>query len=362
MQTEQVRRDQSLQLIELFIDLIHGDLVRGDAACRYVADGIISAYEIAIRWLVTHEVTFTPALKGAINTYCARNVLRNAPELLISSDESAMAYQQIAAVLSEAEGMEQVGKAIADELSHLTHRLETKRFSRLLDLMGQAVITYMQQADQQHKAEKVSNVPVLEEPAFWTRLEQFVELPTRLLGDERKKRKLKEENMAGENEISNQKPEQNFEEELRLAMYSPAKDHAASCKNNTFIACARPQSSLSSSIAATQTEESRRAVETAMGTGRTLLQANDSVLAATKEIEKRDSQTVQDVSSSIALSENLDVPLIPVPRSLRKTPLVAGGTGEVDTSLFGSDVQVRSYFLCAKTNRYEPEGARGFFV
>ncbi|RNC44894.1 hypothetical protein TcCL_NonESM05386, partial [Trypanosoma cruzi] len=267
MESVDTRRYQSFQLLELFIDLIHGDLIRGDVACRRVADAFVSAYEDAIRWLVTEENTFTPALKGAINTYCARHVIRTAPELLIVSEKAVAAYKQIADVLFETEELLHMGKAMAYELSHLKRRLETKRFSRLVDLMADVVVAYMQKAFQQHEEAKASCMHLQKDPAFWVSVEKFCTSSTRIeneyitMDKKRQREEKKEEEVlqVDKNRVSKEAPMRGFSEELRLAISSPIKSHTTQALSTRFIACAQPSPS-PPSIAEAE-EEAKRSKE-----------------------------------------------------------------------------------------------------
>ncbi|KAF8306880.1 TRF-Interacting Factor 2 [Trypanosoma cruzi] len=367
MERVDTRRYQSFQLLELFIDLIHGDLIRGDVACRRVADAFVSAYEDAIRWLVTEENTFTPALKGAINTYCARHVIRTAPELLIVSEKAVAAYKQIADVLFETEELSHMGKAMAYELSHLKRRLETKRFSRLVDLMADVVVAYMQKAFQQHEEAKASCMHLQKDPAFWVSVEKFCTSSTGIeneyitMDKKRQREEKKEEEVlqVDKNRVSKEAPVRGFSEELRLAISSPIKSHTTQAISTRFIVCAQPSPSPPSIAEAEEEEEAKRSKEPVKCTGRALLQANDSVLAAVEGMGKRDFQTAQDFSSGFIVADDSGVSLMPAPSTMRKGVMVAGGLNETAASLLSDDVHVRSYVLCAKTNRYEPQASRG---
>ncbi|EKF31132.1 hypothetical protein MOQ_005036 [Trypanosoma cruzi marinkellei] len=371
MESVDARRYQSFQLLEPFIDLIYGDLICGDIACRRVADAFVSTYEDAIRWLVTEENTFTPALKGAINTYCARHVIRTAPELLIVSEKAVVAYKQIADVLCETEDMSDVGKAMAYELSHLRRRLETKRFSKLLDLMAEAVVAYMQKAFHQHEETKALCMDLQKDPAFWISVGKFCTASTCreneniTINKKRQREEEKEEVLpVDKNTVSKEASVRGFSEQLRLAISSPIKNHTAHAINTRFIACAQPLSS-SPSIAATEEKEkekeAKRRTESVKCTGRALLQVNDSVLVAMEGMGKRDSQTAQDVSSGFIVVDDSGISPMSAPSTMRKGVMVGGGLNEADASLFSDDIHVRSYILCAKTNRYEPQSSRGSF-
>ncbi|RNF24896.1 uncharacterized protein Tco025E_02411 [Trypanosoma conorhini] len=359
MEVGDARRRQSLQLLELFVDLIHGDLIRADAGCRRVADALVAAYEDAIRWLATEEQSFTPALRGAIDTYCARHVLRTAPELLITSQAAAASFKQIADVLCSAGELSHVGEAMARELSHLTRRLATKRFARLLDLMGDAVVAYMQKAAQQHARERAACTTLQEgEPAFWASVAQFSTAPTRTEGEAavtREKRPREAAALADTDTGSKGGPARGFSEELRLAMSSPPKHPPANALSTRFIACAQPRSS---PPAVSGTEDAKSGTASAEATGRALLQANDSVVAAVDDMDKKNSQTAQDVSSGFLVADDSDVAILPTQAAARKGVVVAGGFDESDTSLLGGEVHERRYFLLAQANRYEPDGAR----
>ncbi|RNF06194.1 hypothetical protein TraAM80_04085 [Trypanosoma rangeli] len=362
MESEDAWRCHSLQLLELFIDLIHGDLVRKDAGCCRVADAFVAAYEDAIRWLVTKEQTFTSGLRGAINTYCARHVLRTAPELLITSETAAMSFKRIADILCETEELSHVGKAMAHELSHLARRLETKRFARLLDLMGDAVVEYMRQAVQQHEVEWAVCLTLREEPAFWACVKQFSTAPTRMEGETvavHRKRPREEVELVDHNAGSREAPLHGFSEELRLAMSSPVRVSPASAVGTRFIACVQPKSSPPN---VTWTEEGKRGKESVKATGRALLRTNDSVLATVEDMERKESQTAQEVDSSFIVADDSKGSIVPSLAAVCKGVTVAGDFNESDASLLRGEVYERRYFLCAKTNRYEPEGARGFFT
>ncbi|ESL05337.1 hypothetical protein TRSC58_07017 [Trypanosoma rangeli SC58] len=360
MESEDARRRHSLQLLELFIDLIHGDLVRKDAGCCRVADAFVAAYEDAIRWLVTKEQTFTSGLRGAINTYCARHVLRTAPELLITSETAAVSFKRIADILCEAEELSHVGNAMAHELSHLARRLETKRFARLLDLMGDAVVEYMRQAVQQHEVEWAACLTLQEEPAFWACVKRFSSAPTRMeeeTGAVHRKRPREESERVDHNTGSREAPLRGFSEELRFAMSSPVKVSPASAVGTRFIACAQPQSSPPT---ATWTK-CKGGKESVDATGRALLQTNDSVLATVEDMEREESQTAQDVGRSFIVADGSKGSIVPSLAAACKGVTVAGDFNKSDASLLRGEVCERRYFLCAKTNRYEPEGARRVF-
>ncbi|KEG10422.1 hypothetical protein DQ04_03731040 [Trypanosoma grayi] len=371
-QNDGERRRQSFQIVELLVDLIYGDLVRGDRCCRRVADALIASYEDAIRWLVTREQTFNAALKGAINTYCARYVLRTAPELLIASKETAAAYTRIAAVLREGDGLTCIGEAMADELSHLTRRLETRRFARLLDLMGNAVVAYMRQASDQHEKKEEAPGEFLlrqqDQPAFWASVGRFaVEAP---LHGGHKRQREDEGQPAATNGAT---PTRGFSEEIRLAMSSPVRTAAPPVVSPGLIACAQQQQQQQqqqpspSSIEMPHEEEMTAVVQTVAETAtpprarRAILQVNDSVVSAAEKLEGNGSCTAQDTSSGLVIDDSLGAPS-PSSGHPQRGDVAAAGAGSGCTSVPEGDVHVRSYFLCAKTGRYEPAGARGFFA
>ncbi|KAH9599432.1 hypothetical protein LSM04_000976 [Trypanosoma melophagium] len=397
MLDETLRQRQSFQIIEFLIDLIHGDLVHGDKACRLVVDALIAIYEDAIRKLVSNKTLLTPALKGAINAYCARHVLRAAPELLIASKEAAAAYKQIADVLIDVEEMQEIGETIAKELSHLTRRLETRRFSHLLDLMGTAVVLYMQKAAKEHEEEKTQGSVLLQvESAFWVSVKRFLETTTTTTNGDMNNNNNSNYNNNNNNSNSNKKKENNcksnkrlrledgevlassvtsprsFSEEMRRVVISPVRDTRIPVINIQRLACVQqpeiPSSTdLQQKLNETEkgkngkVEKERITIETA-NNGRTILQLNNSVVAMVEEMEGGDhSKVIQNTSIGVDTIDNsMETPQMPSAPRKRKDIVVAG-VNDSDVSLLGNDVHVRSYFLCAETKRYEPVTLRGFF-
>ncbi|ORC89669.1 uncharacterized protein TM35_000112030 [Trypanosoma theileri] len=400
MHDEAQRQHQSLQIIELLIDLIHGDLVCGDKACRRVVDALIAIYENAIQTLVTNETLLTSSVKGAINAYCARHVLRAAPELLITSKEAAAAYKQIADVLINVEEMKDIGEAIAKELSHLTRRLETRRFSHLLDLMGIAVVLYMQKAAKEHEEEKAQGVLLLEpESAFWVSVKRFLAAtiiipttsPTRATSTEgdmnnhnkspsnnnnnnnnrKSSKRVRVEEEDKEVSASNSTPPRGFSEEMRRVVISPIRDRRFLGINTQRLACAQEpevsphtdkQQKLNNREKGKngEVEEEQIHVGTAVN-GRAILQQNNSVSRMIEEMDGDHSKMIENTSIGLDTIDNsMETSHKPSTLQKRKDVIVAG-VDDSSVSLLGGDVQERSYFLCAETKRYEPVSNRGFF-
>ncbi|KAK7194569.1 hypothetical protein NESM_000374700 [Novymonas esmeraldas] len=87
-------------VVEPLIDLIHGDVVLGDVCCRRVADALVGCHEMTLRSLVLSR-TLPSGLEGAIETYCVRSYLMNAPALITQSHEVARMLERLADTLIE---------------------------------------------------------------------------------------------------------------------------------------------------------------------------------------------------------------------------------------------------------------------
>ncbi|CBZ27723.1 conserved hypothetical protein [Leishmania mexicana MHOM/GT/2001/U1103] len=105
--------------IEPLIDLIHGDLVLEDICCRRVAGAFVEHHEAALRRVVADR-TLPSGLEKAIESYCVRSYLLNAPELLTESHEVAQMLQRLANTLIEAarapKGEQQSGRHDTDKV------------------------------------------------------------------------------------------------------------------------------------------------------------------------------------------------------------------------------------------------------
>ncbi|CBZ34787.1 hypothetical protein, conserved [Leishmania donovani] len=175
--------------IEPLIDLIHGDLVLEDICCQRVAGAFVEHHEAALRRVVTSH-TLPSGLEKAIESYCVRSYLLNAPELLTESREVAQMLQRLADTLFEAarapNGEQQSGRhdidsvciedegarsplagvaevkagsaayllatsaeMIKEDVAALQTRLETQRCARLIDSLGEVVLGHIMYAAQQ---------------------------------------------------------------------------------------------------------------------------------------------------------------------------------------------------------------------
>ncbi|PBJ80122.1 hypothetical protein BCY84_01911 [Trypanosoma cruzi cruzi] len=256
---------------------------------------------------------------------------------------------------------------MAYELSHLKRRLETKRFSRLVDLMADVCRCVHAKGIPAARGSKGVVYAFTKGPSILVSVEKFCTSSTGIeneyitMDKKRQREEKKEEEVlqVDKNRVSKEAPVRGFSEELRLAISSPIKSHTTQAISTRFIACAQPSPSPPSIAEAEEEEEAKRSKEPVKCTGRALLQANDSVLAAVEGMGKRDFQTAQDFSSGFIVADDSGVSLMPAPSTMRKGVMVAGGLNETAASLLSDDVHVRSYVLCAKTNRYEPQASRG---
>ncbi|KAG5477029.1 hypothetical protein LSCM1_05370 [Leishmania martiniquensis] len=176
-------------LIEPLIDLIHGDLVLEDIGCRRVADAFVAHHEAALRRVVTGHA-LPDGLSKAIEVYCVRSCLLNAPELLTQSHEVVQMLQRFADTLIEAarasKGEQECerhdtqrvfsedeearppsaqvaeieavpaanllatsGETIKEDVAVLQAKPEAQRCARLIDSLGEVVLGYIMFAAQQ---------------------------------------------------------------------------------------------------------------------------------------------------------------------------------------------------------------------
>ncbi|CAG9575170.1 conserved hypothetical protein [Leishmania major strain Friedlin] len=175
--------------IEPLIDLIHGDLVLEDICCQRVAHAFVEHHEAALRRVVTSH-TLPSGLEKAIESYCVRSYVLNAPKLLTESHEVAQMLQRLADTLIEAarapKGEQQNGRhdinnvciedagarsplagvaevkagsaayllatsaeMIKEDVAALQARPETQRCARLIDSLGEVVLGHIMYAAQQ---------------------------------------------------------------------------------------------------------------------------------------------------------------------------------------------------------------------
>lgn len=152
--------------LELFIDVMYADVVLNDRCCRRVGDALVTDQEATLRAALAAAGAVMPAgLHRAIGTYCVRQVLLRAPELMLTTPTVGDALLQLADQL-RGEGekqhkQEQMGSdnksaaaavpspmaalagAIAGEVAALRKRLETRRYAHLVDSIGDAVVAHM---------------------------------------------------------------------------------------------------------------------------------------------------------------------------------------------------------------------------
>jgi hypothetical protein len=141
-------------LLGPLIDVIHGDVVLRDPCCQIVGRAFIAAHEMELRDLVT-AATLPSGLQKAIEAYCVRGFLMQAPELVQQSSPVLQSLQDFAVVLKGASAAQTSdpmslstllavsGAAITKGIHALQENQDKECVAGLIDALGDAVLGYM---------------------------------------------------------------------------------------------------------------------------------------------------------------------------------------------------------------------------
>lgn len=160
-------------LLEPLIDLIHGDVVLNDRCCRHVADLFVCQNDQALRQLTSSRL-LPDCLEKAMDIYCLRRLLIQAPEavlrsaevgdalehlgvtmrqgltelhpaLLCQTDENSDDVNSFCQQLQEEGGalLTSAGCTIGEEVPQLRKHMETSRYALLLASLDDAVVGYI---------------------------------------------------------------------------------------------------------------------------------------------------------------------------------------------------------------------------
>ncbi|KPI83121.1 hypothetical protein ABL78_7853 [Leptomonas seymouri] len=163
-------------LLEPLIDLIHGDVVLEDACCQKIGSALIHAHEGELKGLVMAPL-LPRGLQKAIETYCVRSYLLEAPELLQKSEAVLQTLRKLAEVLNDTSVISDTrsvpvdspnrdrdsvnaaaaitdaptpnallassGAAVTEVLEALSQQCDSEHLTRLIDALGDAVVGYM---------------------------------------------------------------------------------------------------------------------------------------------------------------------------------------------------------------------------
>lgn len=142
-------------MLELLLDMMHGDLVLHDPCCRHVGEALVTEHEMVLHLLATSGA-LPEGLERAIEMYGMRHAVFNAPVLVRSSSAVATALKAVAHQLKE-EGdpaLASAGAFLSKTIAALHKRLETKRSAELIVALDEVILAYMVVAAEQSAAEQ----------------------------------------------------------------------------------------------------------------------------------------------------------------------------------------------------------------
>ncbi|SCU69905.1 uncharacterized protein TEOVI_000147400 [Trypanosoma equiperdum] len=372
MLSEDVQQKRnSHQVIALFIDVMHGDVVLNDTACRCVADAIAAAYEMPLRHIVGQDPELSAPLRGAINVYMAKRDLRSVPEILSMSKDAATQYTMVAEALSVQPMTADLGKAMLEEVLYLTEHVDLQRFERLKSIMNSIVINLMRHAATEFQQGGNDGTQAV----FWLSVLRFISTPDSEDGVEGQK-KEEERNKVSEGKSSPEvigtepsiQPAMTLtEQDLQLQQTRSFRGRRTTSRSAERIT---PPSNAEGSPPLIETPTPSRGTEEkespeSEASGSVPRNNNNNSNNNNNNNNNNNSNTPPTVAletEGVCSSVEMENERRNVPVSSAGSPLQQRCTSEDRCKpLISRDACTRTYFLCPETKRYKPLCLRGFF-
>ncbi|KAG8345430.1 hypothetical protein ERJ75_001597000 [Trypanosoma vivax] len=340
------KQRNAYQLLALLIDMIHGDLIHEDEACGCVAVALATMYRKPLSQMLRNEPGISDSVKGAVHTYLMRQELRKTPGLLAST-MAVHQFRRAAKVLGVQAPLKHIGEEVGQEVEKLASGFDEASFTRVQQLLADAVVVYMQMSLDDPK----------DKMASWPSVQQFAPQTIGAISAGKKRKRAEVEGKC-ERTTAPAAPEADEGEvppggQLSTPEATAGDDEDAVVPRRGTVA--RQQISAISAGATSLTEDCSSAEQ----------ETDDGSSSISKDSQDATATESEQPAVSKAEGGRKTIRFIdpaPTEQERREETRVASTLNDCTAPFTTDAVHVRSYFLCSATKRYEAMVNRGFFV